>query len=98
MYSVVRWIKITETASPDEIANQVEDGFFPIIKAVPGFRAYYLLDLGDRTVGSITIFDTREGLDESVERAADWVRANLAPSVEGPPTMISGEVKTSLVS
>lgn len=98
MYTVVRWIKMTDAASLDDITEKVEEGFFQIVKAVQGFRAYYLLDFGDRTVGSITIFDTRESLEESIERAAEWLKANLAPSVEGSPTMMSGEVKASLVA
>lgn len=96
MHAVVRWYAMTETTTVEEIGAKIEEGFFPIIQSVPGFHAYYLLDLGDRTVGSISIFETREGLEESIRRAAEWVKANIAPTVQGSPQMLTGQVKASL--
>ena len=58
-----------------------------LISTVPGFRAYYAARAGSGgAVTTVTICDGKEGTDESVRRAAEWVRTNLtgASSISAP--------------
>lgn len=81
------------SSDPDEVVRRVEDGFIPIISQTPGFIAYYVLDCGNNTLVSVSVFDSQAGADESTRLAADWVRENLAGLFDGPPAVTSGEVR-----
>ena len=75
-----------------EIAQKVRDGFIPITSAVPGFKAYYLVDIGNDVVMTVSIFEHKAGAEESGRRAADWVKENLAPLMASPLEVMVGEV------
>lgn len=57
--------------------------------------AYGLVDAGDGTIASVSVFEDQAGAEASTEKAADWVRENLAELVEGAPQVVSGEVTVS---
>jgi hypothetical protein len=63
----------------------------PIVKGVPGFREYFLVET-DEGVISISVFDDQAGAEESTARAADWVQQNLADIFAGPPEVTTGSV------
>ncbi len=75
-----------------EAVRRVEEGFLPIISTVPGFVAYYVIDAGEGVLASISIFESRDGAEESTREAAEWVRDNLASLMPNPPQVTSGEV------
>jgi quinol monooxygenase YgiN len=93
MYIAVRRYKI-KSGSIDESIRSVSEDFMPLISQAPGFIAYYVVDAGNGTVFSVSIFQDQAGADESTRAAADWVRQHLAALVEGPPEITAGEVKT----
>jgi hypothetical protein len=62
-----------------------------LISGVPGFRAYYAIRGSGGTVATITVCDSKEGTDESIRRAADWVRANVSGVSISPPEITEGE-------
>jgi len=69
----------------------VESGFLPIIRQVPGFLEYFLVETGEGVL-SISTFTDQAGSEESTRRAADWVSKNLAGFFAGPPTVTIGSV------
>jgi len=77
----------------DEIIQRAEEGFVPIIRQVPGFIAYYIIDGGDGTGVVVAVFEDQAGAEESVRRAAEWVQANLAELIPNPPEVTVGEVR-----
>ena len=85
-------IRTYRTSDSKEVARRAEEGFLPLVRDADGFVAYALVDPGDGTIASITVFDDRSGAEASTERAADWVRENLAELVEGSPDVYTGEV------
>jgi hypothetical protein len=89
MYAAIRTYR---TGDAKEVARRAEEGFLPLVRDSDGFVAYALVDPGDGTIASITVFDDRGGAEASTEKAADWVRENLAELVEGPPDTYTGEV------
>ncbi|MFB6615006.1 hypothetical protein ACFCV9_12445 [Streptomyces sp. NPDC056367] len=77
---------------PDEAGRRVDEGFVPILRQVPGFVAYYWIDAGDGVMVSTSVFDDRDGAEESITRAAEFVRESLASLLPNPPQITAGEV------
>ena len=94
MYASVRkYYIIPGTAG--EFLRRVQGGFVPLISQVPEFRAYYVLQVRDDEVISVSIFDSQAGAEESVRRAADWVAKNISSFIQGLPEITVGQVKIS---
>src|SRR5215210_3560158 len=61
------------------------------ISTVPGFGAYDAARTDGDGVATITVCDSKQGTDESVRRAADWVRANVSGASISPPEITEGD-------
>lgn len=97
MYATIR--KYRGMRSVEETMKRAEKGFVPVLKKLSGFQGYYVMDCGDGVVASISVFDTRESALASNEKAAAWVKANLADLVgETKPEVTAGEVRISVTS
>jgi hypothetical protein len=90
MYASVRRYAIEGSA--EELARRVREGFVPIISQTSGFVAYYVVDGGDGSVASVSIFEDQAGAEDSNQKAADWVRANLTAILPNRPEITAGEV------
>ena len=89
MYVVVR--RYAAASALVDVMVQREQEVRDLISTVPGFRAYYAARTGGGGVMTVTVCDGKEGTDESVRRAADWVRANTAGTSISPPEIAEGE-------
>src|SRR5579884_4207018 len=92
MYAVIRRYSIKDISDLDEIVRLAEEGFVPLIKQTPGFVAYHLMNAGNNTVVTFSLFHDRSGAEQSTRTAASWVQQNLARYVQGTPEVTSGEV------
>ncbi|MHA5049224.1 hypothetical protein [Streptomyces sp. SD15] len=93
MYAAVRRYEgVTDSA---EAARLVNEGFVPLMRQVSGFVAYYWIDAGDGVMVSTSVFQDQAGAEESISRAADFVRVNLASLLPNPPQVMAGEVVAS---
>jgi hypothetical protein len=90
-YLATRVYQLAPGHTMDELAGVVESGFLPIIRQVPGFLEYFLVETGEGVL-SISVFTEQVGMEESTLRAADWVQQNLADFFTGPPTVTTGSV------
>lgn len=90
MYAVIR--RYEGVTDPAEAGRLVDEGFVTLLRRVPGFVAYYWVDAGDAVMVSTSVFEDRAGADESVRRAADFVRDNLAALLPNPPQVTAGQV------
>lgn len=92
MFAVVRHyhFKPEDGAKIDQL---VQEGFVPLIKKAKGFVRYYWLDTGAGEGASFSVFKDKAGADESVQLAADFVKANLAGLTIQKPEVIEGPVK-----
>ncbi|MFE6912011.1 antibiotic biosynthesis monooxygenase family protein [Streptomyces erythrochromogenes] len=90
MYAVIR--RYEGVTDPGEAGRLVDEGFVTLLRRVPGFVAYYWVDAGDGVMVSTSVFEDRAGADESVVRAADFVRENLAALLPNPPQVTAGRV------
>jgi hypothetical protein len=87
--TVRRYEGVTDSA---EAGRRVQEGFVPILKSIPGFVAYTFADAGGGVMASMSIFADEAGAEMSNERAAGWVKDNLADLLPNPPTITAREV------
>ena len=65
----------------------------PLLKDVPGFVTYYWLNTGEGTGASLSVFESREGAEESVRVAAKFLQQHLLNLTISKPEIIEGEVQ-----
>jgi hypothetical protein len=81
-------------ASLELLRRQIQDEFLPIIEQVPGFRAYYVLNVDNRDVVTLSFCDTPEGKAESSRCAAEYTLRNPLVYELGRPEVTECEVLT----
>jgi heme-degrading monooxygenase HmoA len=79
-------------ASMELLRRQIQDQFLPIIEQVPGFRAYYVLNVDNREVVTLSFCDTQEGTAESSRCAAEYTLRNPLVYELGRPEVTESEV------
>jgi hypothetical protein len=92
MYASVRNYR---SSDPAEVIRRADDGFIPLVREVSGFKAYYMVDSGDGGLFTITVCDDQAGVEESVDKAREWVAENAAELIDGAPDVSNGEVRAS---
>ncbi|MGD0885172.1 MAG: hypothetical protein ABSA46_09930 [Thermodesulfovibrionales bacterium] len=75
-----------------EAAKRVQESFVPLISGMQGFVNYYWVDIGNGTMISISVFDSLSDAIESNQKAAAWVKANLASVLPQNPKVEAGTV------
>ena len=79
----------------EDLKRQTEDRFASTMQDVPGFHAYYLVNVNDRELVSLSIFDDRNGLAESTRRAAQFVKTLPISDRINSPEIFEGELLVS---
>jgi hypothetical protein len=77
---------------PQKVAQVAEEGFVPIISALPGFVAHYTVDAGDGVLVGISVFEHKEAEEQSTFRAGEFIAEHLHPLLPNPPQITAGEV------
>ncbi len=83
-------------ASLELLRRQIHDEFLPIVQQVPGFRAYYVLNIENKELMTVTLCDTEEGSAASARCAADYRVRNPLVYELGRPEVTEAEVLTSV--
>jgi quinol monooxygenase YgiN len=93
MFAAIRYYQ-AEPPSVDEVVRRVQEGFVPLVRDTPGFVSYLLLIPSEREdeVVSVSVFEDRQGAQESNEKAADWVAQNLSELLRPAPEFADGEI------
>jgi heme-degrading monooxygenase HmoA len=89
MFTSIRKYKM-RPGSAEELAQRVQESFVPIVRQMPGFRGYYLLDGGPDVLITISMFDTVDEALESNAKSADWVRCHVLEFTKGLPEIMVG--------
>jgi quinol monooxygenase YgiN len=87
MYIAIRRLKL-QPGLVDEAIRRIEDGFVPLISAMPGFVDYIVMRAGEDGGVTISVFEMQEQAEESNRRAAEWISQNLAPLAAGPHEIV----------
>ena len=92
MFAVIRHYQFDKKNSA-EIDQLIQEQFVPIIRKAKGFVRYYWLDTGNGEGASFGVFKDKDGADESVALAADFVRTHMARLLKQKPEVIEGTIK-----
>ena len=92
MFIAIRKYKLEGSeGSRDELTRRVQEEFVPILRQLPGFKGYHLMDCGGGEVASISMFESREAALASNDRAREWAERSIKHLVPNPPEVIAGE-------
>ena len=94
MHAMVRRYRVDPDVI-DDLAHRVDTEFAETISAEPGFVDYQVVDCGDGTILSITMFDSEDGARRSNQMAAEWVEESLADLRLERTEAFGGEVLVS---
>ena len=92
MFAVIRHYHFDKKDSV-EIDRLIQEQFVPLIRKGKGFVRYYWLDTGNGEGASFGVFKNKEGADESVALAAEFVRTKMAQLLRQKPEIIEGPIK-----
>jgi hypothetical protein len=81
-------------ASIELLRRQIQDEFLPTIQQIPGFRAYYVLNVDNRELITLSFCSTHEGSEQSSRCAADYTFRNPLVYELGRPEVVESEVLT----
>lgn len=90
--------RYTEVRSVNEVCRKVAESFVPLLRRSPGFIAYYAIDAGNGTMATVSVFSTEAMALESNEKAAIWLKENVADLQPVPPEITAGEVKVVITA
>ena len=82
-------------ASLDLLRRQVHADFVPRIQGISGFRGYYVVNIENREIVTLWIYDTADGLAQCAQRAAEYTLRNPLLYELGQPEITEGEVLTA---
>ncbi len=92
MYTVIRKYNLIP-GTVEEFAQHVQESLVPILNRVPGFRAYYLVEVGDNEVAAISVFDTLADAKASARQTAAWVAEHTELFFQGFSKPMAGQVR-----
>jgi hypothetical protein len=85
-------------ASLELLRRQLRDEFVPSLRKISGFAGYYVLNVGDRELVTLSLCESKEGSVESSRCSAEYTLRNPLVYELGRPEVIEGEVLTSFQS
>jgi hypothetical protein len=92
MYAVIRQYQFDQSGG-EEVDRNIRETLVPLLKDVPGFVTYYWLNSGAGSGASLSVFDSKEGAEESVRAAANFVQQHLSGINMSKPEILEGEVQ-----
>ena len=95
MYATIRRYTPKTAATKeavDDLKRRIEGTFLPILQEVRGFHSYAAVNVGNKEIVTIGIFDDRNGAAESTRRAAEFVQKDPMKDQLGKPEVIEGEL------
>jgi hypothetical protein len=94
MFATIR--RYEGVGSIDVIALAAKEQFFPLFEKLPGFVSHTVVDTGDNSVMSLTIFETREHAEAGNAAVRDLVQQILSRVIPNPATIVLGKVMAHL--
>lgn len=82
-------------ASLELLRRQIHDDFIPKAESIPGFCGYYVVNVENRELITLSIYETLDGSTECTRCAAEYTIRNPLIYELGRPEVTEGEVLTS---
>ena len=93
MFATIRRYDGVDQNRITELAAKVNETLVPQLRALPGFKGYYLVAAGSGIFGSLGLFESPEQIDESTKVVANWIRDESFDTViPHAPVIMSGKV------
>ena len=92
--SIRRYTPKTSTTNETikDLKNRIEEKFTPLVQEIRGFHSYGVVNVGNKDLVTISIFDDRNGAAESTRRAAEFVQKDPMKDQLGKPEVLEGEL------
>ena len=82
-------------ASMELLRRLIHDEFIPVLQGIEGFRGYYVVNVDNRELLTVSFCDTADGAAEITRCAADYTLRNPLIYELGRPETVEGEVLTA---
>jgi hypothetical protein len=95
MYATIRRYTPKTAATKeavDDLKQRIEAGFLPILQEVRGFHSYAAVNVGNKEIVTISVFEDRNGAAESTRRAAEFVQKDPMKDQLGRPEVLEGDL------
>jgi hypothetical protein len=92
MHGVIRHYTL-DAKNVNEIVRRVAADGIKIIKGIPGFVSYGIMDAGQGHFVTYSAYQNKTGAEESTKKAATWIKENIASMVPSPPRVLEGEIR-----
>lgn len=98
MYTIIRRYNpkgnVNEQTFTD-LKRRIEEGFLPMVQDVRGFHSYYVVNVNNKELVTVGVFEDKAGAAESTRRAADFVKKDALKDQLGSPEILEGELLLS---
>jgi len=93
MHATIRRYESIDQSRKSEVLKKVDENLLPLLKDLPGFNGYSLIDAGNGVIASVGFFDTQVQADESTRIAGSWLREQkLETALPNRPKITAGDV------
>jgi hypothetical protein len=93
MHATIRRYESIDQSRKSEVLKKVDENLLPLLKDLPGFNGYSLIDAGNGVMTSVGFFDTEAQADESTRIAGSWLRdQKLETALPNRPKITAGDV------
>jgi len=75
-----RLARYTFSGDAQELTQKAEDGILPILKSLPGFKAYSIIE-SEGEIFSFSAWESAEQADAANIAIGDWVAENLGDDI-----------------
>jgi hypothetical protein len=94
MHATIRrytWKSVDKKAI-DDFKQRIEKNFVPKVQDVRGFHSYYVLNVDNKELITIGIFEDKAGGTESTRRAAEFVKNDPIKDQLSTPQIMEGDL------
>jgi hypothetical protein len=92
MYAAIRRYEGADPTSTEAIVRMSTGSVVPMLRAMPGFVAHYVVDAGDGVWASVSVFEDRATAEESTRRILERIRTEFTSLLPNVPQLTTGEV------
>ncbi len=91
MHAVIRTYSGTEAKELFDLLEKRKSDVDDLMRSIKGFVTYLLIRTGDGGT-SVTVCEDKAGVNESIQRARDWIATNASGIHARAPTVSEGSV------
>jgi len=93
MFATIRSYHGVDQTRAFELTDKVNETLLPLLKELPGFDGYYLVDAGNGIFTSLGLFETREQGEASTKLVSKWIQdEKLDRLMPNEPKIMSGKI------